>query len=307
MIELICTPHSVAHARELMKLGVDSLVVGEGRFGLRLPYNFSVEEIKQVCDLAQEYGTKVLVSCNAIYHNEDIHALRDYLPQIADLPIHAIYLGDPGVLQTLRNLELELDYIYDGHTLVTSSRHVNFWAQRGAIGAVMAREVPLAELQDMVDKLQVPIEVQVYGPTCIHQSKRQLLENYGNFIEHDGIETSAHKPLYLSEPMKKHTHYSIYEDRNGTHIFASNDLNLMAELERLYDLGIKHWKLDGLFIPPTNYNEIVKLFIQAKDLLEAGDWNEGMAEELAQAVADIHPEERGLDTGFFLIDPASIQ
>lgn len=307
MIEVITTPHSVKDAEELMKAGVDTVVVGEDQFGLRLPASFNLDEIAEVCRLAKEYGVKVNVAVNSIFHNDGIDAVKEYLPQLAQLEINAILLGDPGVVQVMRDLELEIDFIFDGHTIVTSSRHVNFWAKRGSIGAVMSREVPFEELKVLAPKADVPLEVLVYGTTCIHHSRRSLLENYGDFIDHPGIETDRNKPLYISEPMKKDTHYSIYEDRNGTHIFSNNDLNLMEELGELYEVGIKNWKLNGLFIEPETYLEIVKLFIQAKFLFIKDMWTEETAKELSQKVQETHPKNRGLDTGFFWLDPDDIQ
>ena len=65
--------------------------------------------------------------------------------------------------------------------MVTSSRQINFWGkQAGASEAVLAREIPSAELFIMAENLQIPAEVLVYGASIIHHSKRPLLQNYYN-------------------------------------------------------------------------------------------------------------------------------
>ena len=92
-------------------------------------------------------------------------------------------VGDPGVVQIMKNPDYSIPYYYDAAVLVTSSRQVNFWAKRGAIGAVIAREIPRAEMEILASQVEVPIEVLVYGATCIHHSKRPLLQNYFNYIE----------------------------------------------------------------------------------------------------------------------------
>lgn len=307
MIEIVAMPQSVAHAQQLINLGVNTLVIGEDTYGLRLPYNFLPTELKQVVNLGKETGTKIIVACNAIFHNEGIAKIQEYLPFLADLDVDAILLGDPGVVQTMRNLNLNIPYLYDGQVITTTSSHINFWAKRGAVGAVLAREIPLAEMAIVAKKSVVPVEAQVYGTTCIHQSKRLLLQNYYQFVEHDGHETDRDKPLYLSEPRKDETHYAIYEDRNGTHIFANNDLNLMVHLNTLFELGVTSWKLDSLFIPGDAYAEIVSLFIQAKEAILSGQWDDELAQVLSVQVRTLHPVQRGLDTGFLLMDPKTIQ
>ena len=70
--------------------------------------------------------------------------------------------------------------------MVTSSRQINFWGQKaGASEAVLAREIPSAELFKMPEILEIPAEVLVYGASVIHHSKRPLLQNYYNFTHID--------------------------------------------------------------------------------------------------------------------------
>ena len=59
--------------------------------------------------------------------------------------VDKISIGDPGIIYRMKNPELALPFVYDGETLVTSARQINFGA-KGAIGAVLAREVPFGEM-----------------------------------------------------------------------------------------------------------------------------------------------------------------
>ena len=152
--------------------------------------------------------------------------------------VDKISIGDPGIIYRMKkNPELALPFVYDGETLVTSARQINFGA-KGAIGAVLAREVPFGEMTVLAPQLTIPAEVLVYGATCIHQSKRPLLQNYYNYTQQED-EKSRERGLFLSEPKKEDTHYSIYEDSHGTHIFANNDINLMNELQSLLKRGTR--------------------------------------------------------------------
>ena len=90
-------------------------------------------------------------------------------------------MGDPGIVFIMQRDGLEIPYVYDGETLVTSSSN-QFWSKRGAIGAVLAREVPLKKWSQW-KKTAVPAEILVYGATCIHQSKRPLIQNYYNYTK----------------------------------------------------------------------------------------------------------------------------
>ncbi|WP_122646019.1 peptidase U32 family protein [Enterococcus mediterraneensis] len=307
MSELIATVESLAQAQALLAVGVDTIVFGEEEFGLRLPASFSRQEQKELVDLAHAAGKKASIAVNGIMHPEKMKLIPDYLAFLKSINVDQIVIGDPGIVFVMKkNPELQIPFIYDGETLVTSARQINFWAKRNAVGAVLAREVPFGEMEIMAKELTIPVEVLVYGATCIHHSKRPLLQNYYNYTQQEE-ETNRQRGLFLSEPKKDETHYSIYEDSHGTHIFADNDVDLMLELDQLAANRFQTWKLDGIFCPGEAFVEIAKAFQQARTLLEAGEWTEEAAENLNQQVIANHPQQRGLDTGFYYVDPDEIK
>ncbi|MBK0347038.1 U32 family peptidase [Aerococcaceae bacterium zg-ZJ1578] len=302
MVELIATVESISQAEALLEVGVDILYFGEDKFGLRLPHSFTRDEQQKLTELAHQYGKKVSIAVNAIFHNEGIQAVPEYLTFLKSIGVDSITLGDPGVVNLMKNPALSIPYRYDAQVLVTSSRSINFWAKRGAIGAVVAREVPRDELKILAKDSMIPVEFLVYGATCIHQSKRPLLQNYYNFIEkQEGV--TRDRGLFLSEPRKPESHYSIYQDVNGTHIFANNDVLLAQHLQDLTDMGVAQWKLEGIFSPGENFVELARLFAQARDLIEKGNWSEEHGDALEVQIRQLHPANRGVDTGFFLYEP----
>lgn len=299
MINIIATAASLAQGKALLEAGADTLYIGEEEFGLRLPASFSREDQKAIVELAHSAGKKVHIAMNAIFHPEKMKKVPDYLAFLNEIKPDALVVGDTGVIYTLSKSGYDLPFIYDAQTLVTNARQINFWAKKGAVGAVLAREVPFDEMKEM--RLSIPAETLVYGATCIHHSKRPLLQNYYNYKQIEE-EKSKERELFLSEPRKPETHYSIYEDTHGTHVFANNDVNLMLELPELAAAGFTDWKLDGLFAG-EHFPEIVAAFAEAKVQLE----DETALAALAHKVATLHPEKRGLDTGFYHLDPSAIK
>lgn len=304
MIELIATAESMAQAEELLIAGVDTLYIGEEDFGLRLPHSFSREEQKALIDLAHASGKKVNVAVNGIMHPDKMKKIPEYLAFLSEVKPDHVVVGDTGVIYLLQ--QYDLPYIYDAETLVTNARQINFWQKKGAVGAILAREVPFEEMQHLSQHVDVPVEVLVYGATCIHQSKRPLLDNYFNYTNQTES-TSKERGLFISEPKKAETHYSIYEDQHGTHIFADNDLNLIKELPELNQAGYQTWKLDGLFTPGENFVEIAKIFAEAKTAIETNSWNDALILNAQQEIQKYHPVGRGMDTGFYHLDPAAIK
>lgn len=306
MIEIRATVESLAQAESLLEAGVDTIYFGEETFSLRMPASFTRKEQAQLVQLAHDYGKKAIAAVNGLMHPDKMDKLPDYLKYLAEISTDGILAGDAGVIYQLNHSQLDLPFIYDGETLVTNSRQINFWAKKGAAGAVLAREVPFEEMQVMAENLTIPTEVLVYGATCIHQSKRPLLENY---YQYKGLEESSDKTrgLFLSDPEDSSTHYSIYEDSHGTHIFASNDVNLIKELPLLAENNYCIWKLDGLFTLGDNFVEIVKIFVEAKKCLESHSWSGELAAAFDKTIHALHPKNRGLGQGFFYVKPDEIK
>lgn len=61
MTELLVTPKSLSHLETLIDIGADAFVIGEQKFGLRLPGEFNREDIKQAVNLAHEHDRKYML------------------------------------------------------------------------------------------------------------------------------------------------------------------------------------------------------------------------------------------------------
>ncbi|MGY3766249.1 peptidase U32 family protein [Vagococcus vulneris] len=306
MPKIITTVESLSQAKQLVELNIDYIYTGDANFGLRLPTHFERHELKELTDLTHAYGKKIRIAVNGIMHPEKMEELPEYLAFLQEIGVDDLVVGDPGVIYVLNRDKYHLPFIYDAATMVTSSRQINFWAGKGAQGAVLAREIPYLELKDLGPALNIPGEMLVYGATCIHQSKRPLLENYFNFVKTDEA-TTKNRGLFISEPKDETTHYSIYEDQHGTHIFNSADINLMHQLGELHDMKLDSWKLDGIFTPGDLFVEIVDAFAEAKKLIEANQWTEIEAARLNEVVVAAHPNGRSLDEGFYYLNPEDIR
>lgn len=301
MIEITATAESIEQAKQLMAAGVDVIYAGEDKFGLRLPHSFEREELEELVKVVHEAGKKITVAVTGIMHPEKMKEIPDYLRFLESIQVDQIEIGDAGIIYVMKRDQIQLPFIYNTQMTMTNDRQINFWANKGAIKTVLGREVPYEEMVEIAPKVNIPVEILVYGATCIHQSLRPLVANYFNYIKMDEDKrgVSRERGLFVSEPKKPETHYSIYEDQHGTHIFATNDLDLMLELDKLSAQPFNHWKLDGIFTPGESFVEIAKCFIEAKTLIENQQWTEEAAQALDQKVRALHPEERDLDTGFF--------
>ena len=299
MIQLVTTAQSVEQAEALIKAGADRLYVGDKTFGLRHKGDWTVDTVREVTQLAHRYGKEVTVAVNNLMHNDQIEQLPDYLQELKKIGVDDVTAGDPGAIRLIR--QAGIPYWYDAQTLVTSAKQIQFWAKREAVGAVVAREVTLEELGLIQRQIGLPVEVQVYGPTCIHHSKRPLITNYFNEIGRSA-EEAKQTEYYMREPGDAFSRYPVYEDENGTHIF-SEDLTLMGQLPTLVKHGLHTWKMDG-WHAGERFVDIVDLFNRARANLLNGQFDR---QDLEARLAELQPDTFRLSTGLLLRKPDEIK
>ena len=306
-IIITATAESLDQVRELLAAGVDRIYVGEEVYGLRLPKNFTFDELREIAKLVHAAGKEVTVAANALMHQEMMDKIKPFMDLMREIQVDYLVVGDAGVFYINKRNSYNFKLIYDTSVFVTSSRQINFWKDHGAVEAVLAREIPSVELFDIAKNLDMPAEILVYGASVIHHSKRTLLQNYYNFTEAEETDKSRQRGLFLAEPGDPDSHYSIFEDKHGTHIFINNDISMMTKLTELADHGYRNWKLDGIYCPGPNFVAIAKLFVQARDLIEKGQFSYDQAFLLEEEVRKLHPAERGLDTGFYDYDKDKVK
>ena len=299
--ELLVTPQSVEHVKALIEAGADAFVIGEQQFGLRLAGDFTVDEVREATALIHAAGKKVYVAVNAIFHNDRLDALDVYLQQMQEIGVDALLFGDPAVVVAVRELGITIPLHWSPETIATNWFQANYWGERGATRAVLARELSLDEVIECKENAKVEIEVQVHGMTCMFQSKRSLLGNY--FLFRDEVmeveNRKQNRNMFLHDKERKNK-YPIYEDVNGTHIFSPNDICIIDELGELFEAGIDSLKFDAVLQDFDYTVKVTNLYRQAIDAYfdEGEDAYEDIKDDLLAQIEAIQPALRPLDTGF---------
>lgn len=299
--ELLVTPISVDDIVPLVEAGADAFVVGKQRYGLRLAGEFNREDVAKAIALAHAHGKKVYVAMNAIFHNEKVEELAEYLRFVSSVNADAVIFGDPAVLMTAREVAPEMKLHWSTETTGTNWYTCNYWGRKGAKRAVLAREINMDAIIETKEQAEVEIEVQVHGMSCMFQSKRSLL---GNYFEYQGkvMEVENHKQqkdMFLHDK-ERGNKYPIFEDDNGTHIMSPNDICIIDELQDMLEAGVDSFKIDGILKSPGYILAVTKIYREAIDLyFENPDLYEDKKDELLEKIEEIQPANRPLDTGFF--------
>lgn len=299
--EILVTPSDVDAVSRLIDAGANSMLIGEQHFGLRLAGEFTREDVQEATKIAHAKGAKVYVAVNALFHNDKLRDLPDYLRFLRDVEVDAIVFGDPGVLMIAREVAPELTLHWNGETTGTNWYSANYWGRKGAKRVALAREINMDAIVEIKEKAEVEIEIQVHGMMTMFQSKRTLVGNYFEFQGKDlAIErTDRDRHMFLFDP-ERNAKYPIFEDKNGTHIMSPKDVCIIDELEDLLDAKIDCFKIDGIFKSTEYMERVVQLYNEAIDLyFEDPDAYDDKKDYFIEEIEKIQPINREIDTGFF--------
>jgi U32 family peptidase len=298
--ELLVTPTKVSDIPLLAEAGATAIMIGEERFGLRLAGEFKRDALKEAIEMAHAHNMKAYVAMNAIFHNEKIEAIEEYVKYVDSLKADAIVFGDPAVVMIVREVAPNMPMHWNTETTATNWFTCNYWIERGAKRAVLARELNMESIVEMKEHVKGEVEVQVHGMTCMFQSKRLLVGNYYKYREQN-MEVSAGLDgnLFLYDP-ERDAKYPIYEDENGTHIMSPNDICIIDDLQEMIEAGVDSFKIDGVLKTTEYIVEVTKKYRKAIDLcIEDVDAYDDVKDDLYSEIEELQPVNRLLDTGFF--------
>ena len=249
-------PELLAPAGNLEKLkmaviyGADAVYLGGENFGLRAgAKNFTLKQLTEGIKFAHDRGKRIFLTLNIIPHNEDLVGLPEYVAKLKELSLDAVIISDPGVLKIVRNIIPEMEIHLSTQASITNYAAVNFWYEQGIRRIILARELSLKEIKEIIKKSppDMKIETFVHGAMCISYSGRCLLSNYmvGRDANRGDCAHSCRWRYYLMEETRPGEYFPVFEDERGTYIFNSKDLCMIEHIPSLIEAGISVFKIEG--------------------------------------------------------------
>lgn len=302
--ELLAAAGSVQEVKQYIASGATAVLIGEDKFGTRLPGNMNIKEIEEAVQAAHAAQAKVYVSLNNLMSNEVLDELPGYIEALAAAEVDGVEFGDPSVLRATRQHAPGLKLHWNAEMTSTNYATANYWGSKGVGRVVLARELNMDEITGMKPLLQIEAQAQVHGMTNIYHSKRSLVQSYmthqGRPVEGENL--GINRGLFLIEAERKDEKFPIYEDRNGTHIMSSDDICILEDLHLLLEAGVDSLKIETI-LKPMNYNcKVIEIYRQAIDIYDQDPEAYEFQEEWMDAIREIQDPERELSFGFFYKD-----
>jgi len=331
--ELLSPAGSLNHMRFAYAYGADAVYAGQPRYSLRVRNNeFSKEEVLgKGIEEAHAMGKLFFLASNIAPHNSKLKTYMDDLEPIIGMGPDALIMSDPGLIMMVRERWPDQTIHLSVQSNVVNYAAVKFWQRMGLKRIILSRELSLKEVAEIREKCpDMELETFVHGALCIAYSGRCLLSGYMSHRDsnqgactntcrwkydvHEARETATgdtvplalpqmeaedEPPVVLLEEQNRPGELMpAFEDEHGTYIMNSKDLRAVQHVEKLTQMGIDSFKIEGRTKSVYYVSRTTQVYRKAiDDAVADRPFDMGLMDEL-EGMAN-----RGFTEGFYRRHP----
>lgn len=235
-IELLSPAGDLERLKVTLLYGADAVYIGGERYSLRAnATNFNFDEIREGCEFAHKLGKKVYLTSNIVFHNSDMDGIEEYIKNVVDCGIDAFIVSDPFIISHIKSNYPNVEVHLSTQNSTSNYKTVEFFKSEGIDRVVLAREMMLDEIKEVIDRCGIDIEIFIHGAMCTCFSGRCALSNYV---------TNRDANRGGCAQVCRFTFGNIEEDLKDF-TMATKDNNLSRHIGDLIDIGVKSLKVEG--------------------------------------------------------------
>jgi putative protease len=254
--------------------------------------NFDEVAIASGIGYAHARGCKVFMALNTYPQAGNPELWRAAVDKAADLAVDAVILADPGLMQyaAAHYPKLRLHLSVQGSA--TNFDAINFYrAQFGVVRAVLPRVLSMAQVQQVIEKTPVEIEVFGFGSLCVMVEGRCALSSYvtGESPNTHGVCSPPKAVRWHETPQGRESRlngvlidryapgenagyptlckgrFDVEDDENYYAIEEPTSLNTLELLPQLLKMGVRAIKIEGRQRSPAYVGQVTKVWREALD------------------------------------------
>ena len=233
MIEILAPCGGAEHLPAALGSGADAVYLGVTGFSARRnAKNFAPGELSAAVRECHISGVKVYVTLNTLVFDDELSELAGTAEAVEAAGADGVIVQDPGAAAVIRRAAPSLRLHASTQMTVTSAAGAEFAKKHGFSRVVLAREMSLREIENVVKNVDVETEIFVHGALCVCVSGQCLMSAmYGGRSGNRGL---CAQPCRLD--------FSFGERHN---ILSLKDLSLIEQLPELGRLGVTSAKIEG--------------------------------------------------------------
>lgn len=288
-----------------IEAGADSVYFGVEGLNMRSrsANNFTIEDLKNIADIASQNGVKTYLTLNTIVYDGELDYMQAILNAAKESGVSAVIAADLAVISYARSINLEVHLSTQCN--ITNREAVKFFSQFADV-IVTARELSLDKVKDITTWIRennikgpsgrtLEIECFVHGALCMAVSGKC-------YISLDNANQSANRGACLQFCRRP---YKVTDLDGGTELMIDNqyimspkDLKTLNFLDKVLDAGVRVLKIEGRGRSPEYVKVVTRVYKEAAQAWLKGEWSEDKLEKWNEDLKKVY--NRGFWDGYYL-------
>ena len=246
--ELLSPAGSTDALHAAIQAGADAVYFGGSMANARAnAKNFSDEEMAYAINLLHENNRRAYITLNTLHTDRELNTppLLNFIEHCCSCGADAFILQDVGLSGIIRrffpDIKLHASTQMAGHSLNAAEE----LARLGFSRMVIARELDSANLENLIDKSPIEIEMFVHGALCSSHSGRCFM----SFAL--GNTRSANRGMCAQPCRLKY---------NNKYLLSLKDLCLAQHIEKIIEMKPASLKIEGRMKPPEYVYHVTKIY-----------------------------------------------
>jgi U32 family peptidase len=304
-IEIMAPVGSYESLIAAIQAGAGSVYFGVEQLNMRArsSNNFTLDDLKQITEIAHSHRVKTYLTVNVIVFDQEIEQLHRVLRAAKEAGISAIIASDISAILYARRIGIEVHI--STQVNITNVEAVKFYAQFADV-IVLAREVSLDRAAEISRQIReqgitgpsgqlIRIEMFIHGALCMAISGKCYLSLHEmNFSANRGSCMQTCRRSYLVTDKDTGAELEI----DNEYIMSPKDLKTIHFLNRLLDSGVSVLKIEGRARGPEYVYTVVKCYREAVEAYFNNEFTDERIADWDQRLAAVF--NRGFWDGYYL-------
>lgn len=231
------------------RCGADAVYLGAKEFSARASaQNFDLNELSDTVAYCHDRDVNVHLALNTALYDDELYAAANLIENAAKIGIDALIVSDLGVLSLAKEICPSLSLHASTQMSIGSLSGAKMAKNLGFDRAVLAREMNLSEISEVSKSGVIETEVFVHGALCECISGQCYLSAV--LGGRSGNRGRCAQPCRLN--------FSV-ENSSKNYVLSLKDLSLFSHLDKLNEIGVNSFKIEGRMKRPEYVAAAVSL------------------------------------------------
>jgi putative protease len=290
--ELLAPAGDFAMLTTAINAGADAVYFGLKEFSLRAnARNFEIKDlnkINEICNKNKDKKVKKYLTLNSIIYTNELSKIEKTIKKVKG-KVDAIICWDLGVISLCK--KHKIPFHISTQASISNIESAKFYKDLGAERIILARELNLKQIKEIIQKTNIEVEVFIHGAMCLAVSGRCLMSQF--LFNKSANRGECIHPCRRSYTIKD-TQEGYELEIENNHVLSAKDLCTLPFIEELKKAGITCFKIEGRNREPRYLDTIIRAYRKALD-------NKLTKKEIEESLEELKKVyNKGFSSGFYL-------